>query len=366
VKIKAAVLENIGSLFEVCDLDLDSPKDNEVLVKIAASGLCASDLNAIDGKRKLVPFPAVLGHEAAGVVMKTGPNVISPKVGDHVILSIVPSCGTCQYCKNGLPNYCSTAGDAMGVGGMFDGTSRLSRNGEKINQFLTVASFAEYSVVPASGCVVIPKEMPLDRAALISCAVLTGYGAVANTAKVKTDSRVAVFGCGGVGLNIIQGARLKGASRIIAVDVTEEKLRLAKKVGATDLINATKNDPVSAIKKLTGGVDYAFEALGREETIAQAWLTVDVGGQLTLVGLLKNGAKLTIEAGPFVNEQSIKGCYFGSSDLQHDVPLLVQLYLNGDLLLDELITKRIGLEGLNESFQKLRLGEGVRSVLVLN
>ena len=254
----------------------------------------------------------------------------------------------------------------MGVGGMFDGTSRLSRNGEKINQFLTVASFAEYSVVPVSGCVVIPKEMPLDRAALISCAVLTGYGAVANTAKVKAGSRVAVFGCGGVGLNIIQGARMKGAKRIIAVDVTEEKLQLAKKVGATDLVNASKVDPVAAIKELTGGVDYAFEALGREETIAQAWLTVDVDGQLTLVGLLKNGAKLTIEAGPFVNEQSIKGCYFGSSDLQRDVPLLVQAYLSGELLLDELITSRIGLDGLNESFQKLRSGEGARSVLVFD
>jgi S-(hydroxymethyl)glutathione dehydrogenase/alcohol dehydrogenase len=202
LKIRAAVLEGVGSQFEVAELDLAAPKAGEVLVKIAASGLCASDLNAIDGKRKLGPFPAVIGHEAAGVVIEVGPDVTSPKVGDHVILSIVPHCGTCSYCKEGRPNYCSTAGDAMGVGGMFDGTSRLSRNGEKVNQFLTVASFAEYSVVPVSGCVVIPKEMPLDRAALISCAVLTGYGAVANTAKVEAGSRVSVFGCGGVGLNI--------------------------------------------------------------------------------------------------------------------------------------------------------------------
>jgi S-(hydroxymethyl)glutathione dehydrogenase/alcohol dehydrogenase len=364
LKVKAAVLEGIGSKFQVTELDLAPPKAGEVLVKIAASGLCASDLNAIDGKRKLVPFPAVIGHEAAGVVVEVGPNVTSPMVGDHVILSIVPNCGTCLHCHSGRPNYCATAGDAMGVGGMFDGTSRLSRNGEKINQFLTVSSFAEYSVVPASGCVVISKDMPLDRAALISCAVLTGYGAVANTAKVEVGTRVSVFGCGGVGLNIIQGARLKGAKRIIAVDVTEEKLQLAKKLGATDLINGAKVDPVAAIKELTGGVDYAFEALGRQETIAQAWLTVDVGGALTLVGLLKNGAQLTIDAGPFVNEQSIKGCYFGSSVLQRDVPLLVQAYMSKKLLLDELITSRIGLEGLDESFQKLRSGEGARSVLV--
>lgn len=364
VKIKAAVLEGVGSKFEICEVDLDSPKAGEVLVKIAASGLCASDLNAIDGKRKLVPFPAVIGHEAAGVVVEVGPGVTSPAVGDHVVLSIVPNCGTCQYCKAGRPNYCLTAGDAMGVGGMFDGTSRLSRNGEKLNQFLTVASFAEYSVVPVSGCVVIPKEMPLDRAALVSCAVLTGYGAVANTANVQPGTRVSVYGCGGVGLNTVQGARIKGAKTIIAVDVTDEKLELAKKVGATHVVNASKVDPVEAIKEICGGVDYAFEALGREETIYQGWASLDVGGQLTLVGLLKNGAKLNLDAGPFVNEQSIKGCYFGSSNLQRDVALLVKSYLSGELFLDELITSRIGLEGLNGAFDDLRSGKGARSVLV--
>ena len=254
----------------------------------------------------------------------------------------------------------------MGVGGLFDGTSRLSENGEKVNHFLTVASFAEYAVVPESGAVVIPKEMPLDRAALISCAVLTGYGAVHNTAKVTPGSRVAIFGCGGVGLNAVQGARIAGASRIVAVDVSEEKLELARKFGATDVVNAKTTDPVTAIKELTGGVDFAFEALGRAETIEQAWKTVDVDGLLTLVGLLKNGATITLDAGPFVNEQSIKGCYFGSSDLYRDVPKLVKSYLSGELLLDELISSRIGLSELNEAFDKLRAGEGARSVLVFD
>ena len=366
MKIKAAVLEGVGSQFEVSELDLDSPKAGEVLVKIAASGLCASDLNAIDGKRKLVPFPAVIGHEAAGVVIEVGPGVTSPKVGDHVVLSIVPNCGTCDYCKSGRPNYCSTAGDAMGVGGMFDGTSRLSRNGEKINQFLTVASFAEYSVVPVSGCVVIPKEMPLDRAALLSCAVLTGYGAVVNTAKVKRGSSVAVFGCGGVGLNSIQGARIVGAKTIIAVDISDEKLEIAKKLGATHAINASKEDPVAAIKSICGGADYVFEASGREATISQAWLATGVQGQLILVGLLKNGAQITLDAGPFVNEQSIKGCYFGSANLQEDVISLVKSYLSGQLFLDELISERIGLGGLDEAFNRLRAGEGARNVLVFD
>ena len=366
MKMQAAILDAIGARFEVREVELDAPKAGEVLVKIAASGLCASDLNAVDGKRKLVPFPAVIGHEASGVVVECGPGVTRMQPGDHVILSIVPRCGDCDYCKSGRPNYCSTAGNAMGVGGLFDGTSRLSENGEKVNHFLTVASFAEYAVVPESGAVVIPKEMPLDRAALISCAVLTGYGAVHNTAKVTPGSRVAVFGCGGVGLNAVQGARIAGASQIVAVDVSDEKLELARTFGATHVVNAKTTDPVAAIKEMVGGVDFAFEALGRAETIEQAWKTVDVDGTLILVGLLKNGATITLDAGPFVNEQSIKGCYFGSSDLYHDVPKLVNSYLSGELLLDELISSRIGLSQLNEAFDKLRSGEGARSVLVFD
>lgn len=362
--MKAAVLNNSGEKFEIKEIEIDRPKAGELFVKIAASGICASDLNAVDGKRKLVPFPAVIGHEAAGVVIEVGAGVQKFKSGDHIIMSIVPNCGTCNYCLSGRPNYCSTAGSAMSVGGLFDGTSRLSDAGKKINHFLTVASFAEYVVVPESGAVLIPKEMPLDRAALISCAVLTGYGAAINTAKIKSGSRVAVFGCGGVGLNIVQGARLAGAAQIIAVDIFDEKLKVAAKLGATDLINAAKVDPVAAIKSLSGGVDYAFDASGREATIAQAWLSVDVDGTLILVGLMKNGATITLDAGPFVNEQSIKGCYFGSANLQQDVLFLVNSYLSGELFLDELITDRIGLEGLDAAFEKLRTGEGSRSVLV--
>ena len=366
MKMKAAVLDEVGMDFRIAEVEIDKPKSGEILVKVAASGLCASDLNAIDGKRKLVPFPAVIGHEASGIVKEIGPNVSGISVGDHVVMSIVPNCGECEWCKRGIPNYCSTAGEAMGAGGLFDKTSRLSENGSKLNQFLCVASFAEYAVVPASGAVVIPKEMPLDRAALLSCAVLTGYGAVINTAQVKAGSSVAVFGCGGVGLNSIQGARLVGAKTIIAVDVNDEKLEIARKVGATHTVNALKEDPVAFIKGVCGGADYVFDASGRESTISQAWLATGVQGQLTLVGLLKNGAQLTIDAGPFVNEQSIKGCYFGSANLQKDVISLVKSYLSGQLFLDELISERIGLEGLNEAVKRLRAGEGARNVLVFD
>lgn len=364
MKIKAAVLDAVGKDFRIAEVDLAPPKSGEILVQVKASGLCASDLNAIDGKRNLVPFPAVIGHEAAGIVAEIGPDVTGISVGDHVVMSIVPNCGECEWCVKGVPNFCSTAGNAMAAGGLFDKTSRLSENGSHLNQFLCVASFAEYAVVPASGAVVIPQQMPLDKAALLSCAVLTGYGAVVNTAKVRPGSSVAVFGCGGVGLNSIQGARIVGASTIIAVDVSDEKLAIAKKVGATHLVNASNEDPVAAVKAICGGADYVFDASGRESTISQAWLATGVQGQLTLVGLLKSGTKLSIEAGPFVNEQSIKGCYFGSANLQKDVISLAESYLSGDLFLDELISERIDLLGLNGAVVRLRAGEGARNVLV--
>lgn len=366
MRIKAAVIGGVGQSHLVRDVNLDGPGSGEVLVKIAATGLCASDVNAIDGKRTLVPFPAVLGHEAAGVVAEVGPGVTSIDVGDHVVLSIVPSCGSCAWCAQGTPNFCSTAGNAMGAGTLFDGTRRLSLDGNPLHHFLTVSSFAEYAVVPVSGVVRIPDEMPLDRAALLSCAVLTGFGSVMRTAQVRPGSSVAVFGCGGVGLNIVQGARIAGAERIFAVDISVDKLRIARAMGATDVVNASTDDPVGAIRDIVGGVDYAFEALGREATIQQAWRSVAPRGELILVGLMAHGAMLTVDAGPFVNEQSIKGCYFGSSNLGQDVPRLVELYLTGGLKLDELIGQRIGLADLDSAVDSLRRGEGVRSVITFD
>jgi Zn-dependent alcohol dehydrogenase len=366
VKMTAAVLGGVGQELQIGEVDLAPPKDGEVLVKVAASGLCGSDLNAIDGKRALAPFPLVLGHEAAGVVAQTGPAVTRLKVGDAVVVSIVPSCGDCPACARGRRNYCQTAGHAMSRGSLLDGSLRLSRNGQPLHHFLTVSSFAEYAVVPESGAVAIDARMPLDRAALISCAVLTGVGAVRNIARVRPGSRIAVFGCGGIGLNAVQGARLAGAARIVAIDVTEEKLTLARRFGATDVIHAGHEDPAATIHQLVGGVDYAFEAAGQERTIQQAWSSLDVGGEAVVVGLMPHGATVTLSAGRFINEQVIRGCYFGSAHLQRDVPALVDHYLAGNLLLDELITRRIGLEELNDAFGALRAGKGARSVLVLD
>lgn len=367
MRTTAAVLTGAGSRFEITELELAPPGPGEVMVRIAAAGLCASDLNVRDGKRTAAPFPMVLGHEAAGVVVETGPGVTRVRPGDHAVLSITPYCGECARCHRGRPNYCDTTAAAMSAGTLLDGTSRMRRlDGERVHHFLTVSAFAEHAVVPQTGVIPIDPTMPLDRAALLSCAVLTGVGAAVNTAAVAPGARVAVFGCGGVGLNTVQGARFCGAERIIAVDVRAEKLDLAGRLGATDLVHASERDPVAAIRELTGGVDHAFEALGREETIRQAWRSLDIGGEVVIVGLLPNGAMLSIDADPFVNEQRVRGCYFGSATASRDVPALVRRYLDGELLLDEIISSRIGLTELDSAFDRLRAGDGARHVMVLD
>jgi S-(hydroxymethyl)glutathione dehydrogenase / alcohol dehydrogenase len=367
VRMRAAVLAGVNAPFELADVELDPPLAGEVLVRIAASGLCRSDLNAISGKRTLVPFPAVLGHEASGEVVACGPGVTRLRNGDRVVLSILPWCGTCKPCSQGRRNYCTAAGAGMAAGTLLDGTRRLRlATGGDLHHFLAVSSFAPYAVVPESGVVVLPPGLPLVPAALLSCAVLTGFGAVRNTAQVKAGTRVAVFGCGGVGLNIVQGARLAGAAQIVAVDVSADKLELARRLGATAAVHAgVTKDPAAAVRReLSGGADYAFEALGVERTIQQAWASLDVRGQLILVGLLASGARLTLDAGPFVNEQSVTGCYLGSADPARDIPLLADHYQRGELALDELITRQITLDELGDGFDDLRAGRGARSVLV--
>jgi S-(hydroxymethyl)glutathione dehydrogenase / alcohol dehydrogenase len=353
--------------FEVVDVQLAPPRSREVLVRVAASGLCGSDLNAIDGKRSLVPFPAILGHEAAGIVEEVGDDVEAVRIGDHVVLSILTSCGCCGACASGRRNHCETAAATMRDGALLDGSSRLSIGDERLHHFLGVSSFAEHAVVPESGVTVIDPAMPLDRAALIGCGVLTGFGAVRNTAGVQPGARVAVFGCGGVGLSAVQAARIAGAASIVAVDVHPDKLALARAVGATAVVDASASDPVAAVRAAAdGGVNYAFEAAGREETIAQAWASLAVGGQLVIIGLLASGAKLTIDADPLLEEKRIGGCYLGSASPARDVPALVSLYLDGQLLLDELITRRLELADLDEAFERMRAGSEARQVLVFS
>lgn len=368
MRIKAAVLPAPAQAVEVRDVDLAEPKAGEVLVRIGGSGLCASDLNAVDGKRRLVPFPAVLGHEAAGVVEAVGPGVQRVGRGDHVVVTILPSCGHCPNCLTGRPNHCTVAADAMSAGNLLEGSSRLRDGEQRLNHFLTVSSFAECAVVAESNLTVIDAAMPLDRAALIGCAVLTGFGAVQNTAKVKRGDRVAVFGCGGVGLSAIQGARIAGADQIIAVDLQPNKLELARALGATHTVDAGQPDVPEAVRQATDnrGVDHAFEAAGRSETIEQAWQSLAVGGMVTVIGTLKTGSKLTLDAAPLIEEKRIGGCYLGSSSPARDIPALVTLYLDGELRLDELVSRRIGLTDLNDAFDRLRAGTEARQVVVFD
>jgi S-(hydroxymethyl)glutathione dehydrogenase/alcohol dehydrogenase len=364
--MEAAVLDGPAQPFDVREVDLDEPRAGEALVRIAASGLCGSDLKALDGLRSLAPFPLILGHEAAGVVEHVGDGVERLRPGDHVVLSILPSCGRCTACLRGRANHCMATADAMRGGNLLDGSSRLSTGGRRLNHFLTVSSFAEHAVVPASAATVVDPAMPLDCAALIGCAVLTGYGAVCNSARVEPGAKVAVFGCGGVGLSAIQGARIAGAETIVAVDVHPGKLALARAVGATDTVDAgTEIDPAAAVRETTGGgVDYAFEAAGRSEAIEQAWASLAVGGLLTVIGTLPSGTKLTLDADPLIEEKRIGGCYLGSAAPERDVPALVERYLEGELRLDELVSRRIDLTELDDGFARLREGTEARQVVV--
>ncbi|HZA21945.1 MAG TPA: Zn-dependent alcohol dehydrogenase, partial [Dehalococcoidia bacterium] len=280
MKVKAAVLYEPQTPLVVETLDLDDPKEGEVLVRLASAGVCHSDYHVMKGEWK-PPLPMVLGHEAAGVVEKVGPGVSMSKPGDHVILNFRPNCGWCRYCTVGRPVLCNGADTARWT--LFDGTVRLHKGNQDIYHFARTASFAEYVVVPQSGAVPVRDDMPLDKACLVGCSVMTGVGSVINTAKVEAGSSVMVIGCGGVGLNVIQGAALAGAERIIAVDVLENKLAYAQQFGATDIIDASHGDTVARVRDLTdGGVDYAFEAIGNSRTILQAYESTRPGGVTTV------------------------------------------------------------------------------------
>jgi S-(hydroxymethyl)glutathione dehydrogenase/alcohol dehydrogenase len=367
VKARAAVLWRPGEPVEILEVDLAPPKAGEVLVKIAACGVCASDLHVVDGELP-EPMPLVLGHEASGLVVETGPGVEGLKEGDHVVLALVPSCGRCRPCREGRPNFCEVGGRMAATGTLADGTSRLSVNGTELHHFNSVSSLADYAVVPESAAVAIRQDMPLDVAALFGCAVITGYGAVVNTARVEAGASVAVWGCGGVGLNCIQSARLAGAATILAIDVSSEKLEAARRFGATTVVNAQADDPVSAVRDATGGLgaDYVFEAIGREETVRQAWDAARAGGTVVVVGMIPKGQTLTIDPWHFIYEKTLKGCFLGSARIAIDIPRLANLYVEGRLQLDELVSRKLPLAELPEAFDRLRAGDVLRQVVVFD
>ena len=364
--MKAAILEAPATELVVESIDCQEPQAGEVLVRIAASGVCHSDLNVVHGTQTS-PLPVVLGHEGAGIVEAVGPNVTRVRVGDHVVLSWVPSCGQCVYCLSGHPNLCSVAYTAMAKGTLLDGTSRLSRSGKPLYHYSFISSFAEYTVVPEAGCIVIQPGIPLDRAALVGCAVMTGVGAALNTAHVQPGSTVAVIGAGGVGLNVMQGAQLAGAVSIIAIDVNPSRLTRAGTFGATHTINAAETDAVAAVRKLTKGegADFSFEAAGRPETMRQCWEMAHPGGTVVMVGIAPQGSELSLPANRVVREERrLTGSFYGSARPHIDMPMILELYMAGKLKLDELATHHFPLAQINEAVHSLESGEAIRPVIV--
>ena len=364
--MRAVVFTGPGEPVQVRDVELDPPGPGEVSVAIAAAGVCHSDLHVRRGDWR-VHAPLVMGHEGAGVITTVGPGVNNLAEGDHVVLSWIAPCGQCRFCLAGHPARCKIAATIVGPGGvLMDGTSRLRMDGQRIRHYLGVSSFAEHAVVPASGAIRIRDDAPLDVVALVGCAVATGVGAVTNTAAVEPGATVAVIGCGGVGLSVVQGARLAGASRIVAVDVRPEKAAVARKLGATDQVDAATADAVTAVRDLLpDGVDYAFDAIGLTSTTSQAIAMLGLGGAAVLVGLPPDGATVSFE--PLVlaeSDQRILGSNYGSVRPDIDIPALVDRFMEGELLLNELISSRAPLESAPDALDGLAAGRALRTLLI--
>lgn len=354
--MKAAVLHAPRTPQQMEQVDLAEPRAGEVQVRIRYAGVCRSDHHVISGALAY-PMPIVLGHEGAGVVDRVGPGVTRLKVGDHVAFNFTPFCGYCQECNAGRSNLCLHREELRG-------SPRLSQGGQQVHNFLGVSCFAEYTVVHESGAIKVPEDMPLDRVALVSCGVATGVGAVLNTAQVRPGQSVAVVGAGGVGLNVIQGARLAGASTIIAVDTLAHKLDLALEFGATHAVDAERENAVRRVRQIAnGGVDYAFEAVGLPATIEQIWRMIRPGGTAVVVGVPPEKSAVTLPALNFLHERSIRGSFFGSTRPAVDIPRYLDLYRQGQLRLDELITRHYPLAEVNEAYQALERGEVARSVI---
>lgn len=360
--MKAAVMRAFNAPLQIENLSIDSPGPGEALVKTVASGVCHSDLHVIEGGLPMPP-PCVLGHEPAGIVEAVGPGVIDVRPGDHVIGCLTTFCGICRFCTEGRPYLCL----AQYVGRPEGMTPRLSANGgEPIAQLANLGSYAEKMLCPERSLVKIRDDMPLDRACLIGCGVTTGLGAVLNTARVPAGASVVVIGCGGVGLSAIQGARIAGASKIVAVDTQPWKLDLARSLGATHAVSAKEGDPVSAVHALTGGgADYVLECIGLATAVQQAVAMTGRGGTTLLVGVVPMTEQVPIATCDLtLQEKKIVGSYMGSNRFRFDMPKYVDFYLDGRLRLDEMISSRIPLEDVNGAFDRMRRGEAARQVIV--
>lgn len=360
--MKAAILREPGKPLSVEEVQIDKPKAHEVLIRTAACGLCHSDLHFINGSYPH-PLPAIPGHEAAGIVEAVGEEVTSVKVGDAVVSCLSAFCGNCEYCVTGRMSLCLGAATRRGA----DDAPRISQDGETVNQMLNLSAFAEQMLIHENACVTINPEMPLDRAALIGCAVTTGAGTIFNACNVTPGETVAVVGCGGVGLATINAAKIAGAGRIIAADPLPEKRKMAEEMGATDTVDATADGAASEIVEMTGGgVDYAVEAVGRPQS---AQLSVDVlrrGGTATILGMMPLAEKVGLSAMDLLSGKKLQGAIMGGNRFPVDIPRLVDFYMKDMLKLDELISERIPLEQVNEGFAAMEKGDTARSVIVFD
>tara|TARA_Y100000588_G_C14082842_1_gene850962 strand:- start:49 stop:1128 length:1080 start_codon:yes stop_codon:yes gene_type:complete len=356
--MKAAVLNGPQTALSIEDLEVDSPGPTEAVVKVIAAGVCHSDLHFIEGTYP-TQYPTVLGHEVAGVVSEVGTAVTNVSVGDRVIIGFVQPCGHCGDCDSGRPNLCRQGAPRREQPG-------LTRGGEGVTQMANVGGFAEYVITYASGLVKVTDDIPLEIAALVGCSVMTGYGAVVNTAGVTPGSTVAVIGAGGVGLNIIQAAALAGAQKVIAVDMVEHKLATARNFGATDVVDASEGDPIAKVQELTGGgCDFAFEAIGLKATSEQAYQMARRGGTAIVVGMVPPLDKIEVSGMIWMEEKTLKGSFYGGARFHRDMPNILNLYRQGKLDLDGLVTRRYKLDEINEAFDALRNGEVTRSVLAI-
>ena len=364
---KAAIATAVGSPLEIVEIDVADPKAGEIRIQMGASGVCHSDLSVVNGVLPIA-LPAVLGHEGAGTITQLGEGVDHLSIGDHVVVSWVPQCGTCYFCEHDQGELCETGSMASMSGGLLDMTSRVSRNGTPISVMAASGTFAEEAIIPAIGAVKIDPSIPLTAGALIGCGVLTGFGAATNTASIRKGDSVVVIGCGGVGLNVIQGAKHAGAERIIAIDMVDGKLKTATKFGATHTVNPSAGDALGQVMELTAGrgADVAFEVIGLGATIEQALQMTRRGGQAVIVGVPSFDTMLTINPAMdlLVQEKQIRGCWYGSSNVHRDVPKLAGLYQAGDLMLDELMSAQITLDQVNEAMDNMGSGEIARSVIV--
>ncbi len=368
MKVKAAIAWEAGKPLEIDEIDLEGPKEGEVLVRLVATGVCHTDAFTISGRDPEGLFPAVLGHEGGGIVEEVGTGVRSVEVGDHVIPLYMPECRQCRYCLSGKTNLCITLRANQGKGLMPDGTSRLSHKGKMLHHYMGTSTFAERTVLPEISLAVVRRDAPLDKVCLFGCAVSTGIGAVLNTAKVEPGSTLAVFGLGGVGLSVIQGAIMAGAERIIAVDLNPAKFELALQLGATDVLNPKEVDNIAeAIVDMTdGGADYSFECVGNVDLMGQALACTARGwGQSIIIGVA--GAGEEIHARPFllVTGRSWRGSAFGGVKGRTELPKYVDRYMAGRIKLDEMVTETRPLEEINTAFDRLHDGEVIRTVINL-